>query len=108
MQRKLDVFRGLSTQTLARRVFTKQSSRADEIYFRQQLFDLVCGRREYCDTFTEFLWKIIYERSEGGSKANYLYFNERAQRLYVDWEFQAWAEKALAEIETVAAKMQTI
>ena len=96
----LDGWRQMSIIKLRHAVFGYGTGVEDEKYFRDQLFALVIGRREPCDNFKEFLWQIAYERNDAGLTCKYLHFNEWRQRLSVDWAFQAWAEKVLAEIES--------
>lgn len=100
MRRDLDSYRKLGIQALANRVFIFDLSVADERFFRTAFYELVTGKRGLGDrgTFPDFLWHLVYELTEGWS-VRYLYFNERSQRLYIDWAFQAWAEKAVDEIE---------
>jgi len=99
MRHDLDAYRKLSIGQLHKRVFVYDQSSADETFFRTAFFSLVKGDRGLGDrgTFDDFLWHLIYELTEGYS-SRYLYFNDRAQRLYVDWAFRAWAEKAVDEI----------
>lgn len=105
MRRDLDAYRKLSIGQLANRVFVFDDSLADEPFFRTAFYELVTGKRGLGDrgTFDDFLWHLLYERT-GGKSSRYLYFNDRAQRLYVDWAFRAWAEKAVDEIEAKLEK----
>lgn len=89
----------LSLRQLANRVFVFESSPSDEKYFRQKLYELAAGQIRNYEGFNRFLWHEIFIRNDGGKTIKYLYFNERAQKLYVDWYFEVWAEKAFDEIE---------
>lgn len=100
----LYAYRRMTISQLQKRVFVWDTGPEDERYFRNCLYELAIGKRSLDRSFVDFLWNIYYERSKG-FECKYLYFNERAQRLYVDWGFQAWAEKAFDEIrETCAQK----
>jgi hypothetical protein len=99
MRRSLDEYREFSVRQLANRVFVYDSSTADEKFFRQGIYELIIGQRPHEHTYREFLWKLIYERSNSGRTSKYLHFNDWTQRLSVDWAFQAWAEKVCDEIE---------
>lgn len=109
MRHDLDAYRKLTIRQLANRVFVYDQSVADEAYFRTAFYDLTQGKRGLGDwgTFKDFLWHLIYERTEGWS-SRYLHFNDYTQRLSVDWAFQAWAEKALDEVEAKAKQMEQI
>lgn len=99
MRHDLNAYRKLSIGQLSKRVFVYDQSIPDERYFRDQFYALVTGKRGLGDkgTFDDFLWNLVYERTEGWS-ARYLHFNDYTQRLSVDWAFRAWAEKAVDEI----------
>lgn len=99
MRRSLDEFRELTIRQLTNRVFTYDSSPADERWFRQRLYELMIGKCELGDSFRQFCWLMIYERNDNGKSCKYLHWNEHTQRLSLAWEFQAWAEKVCDEIE---------
>lgn len=100
MRHDLFAYRKLSIGQLQKRVFTYDLGPADERFFRTAFVSWAKGERDLGDrgTFGDFLWHLIYERTQGKS-SRYLYFNDYRQRLYVDWAFQAWAEKAVDEIK---------
>lgn len=50
--------------------------------------------------FFKMLWDAVHEVNDGGKTIKYLYFNERAQRMYLDRDFVEWA-KAISELTSI-------
>lgn len=97
----------LSMKQLENRVFIFESSPADEKYFRTALARRIAARsdEDYVE-FRQFLWDITFERNDGGATIKYLHFNERSQRVYLDWYFVEWANRASDEIEATLENME--
>ena len=87
-----------------RRVFIFDSSLADEKYFRAAIARWLANQGSDRIEFREFLWDLTFERSESGYTIKYLHFNERTQKLYLDWFFVQWAKRASDEIEETLNK----
>lgn len=75
---------------LRKQVFCFDSSQADERYFRQRIVSYLNGKDEF--TLTKTIWNACWEVNGKGKTSKYLYFNERAQRLYLDRLFWEWAK----------------
>lgn len=98
-----DEISALSMKQLENRVFTFESSPADEKYFRTALARWVKARGDERD-WTQFLWDLTFERNDQGKTIKYLFFNERSQKLYLERLFVEWANRALDEIEATLEK----
>ncbi len=75
---------------LEEKVFTYLSSDADKKYFKQRIVNYLQGKDK--DTLTKTMWDACWLRNDKGYKSNYLYFNERSQRLYLDNDFWEWCK----------------
>jgi hypothetical protein len=73
-----------------RRVFIFDTSRADEKYFRTRIQNYLMGRDK--GSLSKTCWDMIWIRNNEGITSKYLYFNERAQKLYLDHDFFEWAK----------------
>ena len=78
--------------------FNFTSSEADEKFFRKAIYNYL---RNPKNGFREMLWYAVYERNNKGETSNYLYFNERNQKLYLDNKFFDWAKSVSEEIMTI-------
>ncbi len=83
---------------LEKLVFTYDSSKADNRYFRMQLMEYInTGQKQ---DFRQYLWDHLYIRNGNGQTSKYLHFNERNQKLYIDRLFLEWATRTLRHIQT--------
>ena len=88
---------------LKRKVFTYDSSEADERYFRQGITeffrDLDCGPFLHSpviwnngpESFKDMLYRLSHDRNAGGYTTKYMHFSEKSQRVYLDNTFFEWA-----------------
>lgn len=79
---------------LRKKVFIFDSSRADEIYFKQRIIDYLLNKdAAFRDkTLTDVLWDATWIRNDSGKYCKYLYFNEHRQKLRLDKYFLEWAK----------------
>lgn len=86
---------------LEKKVFTYDSSKADNRYFRVQLMEYIKSGK--AQEFTEFLSQCIWVRNAEGTTSKYLYFNEKSQRVYIDRLFLEWANRTMRHIQSEIA-----
>lgn len=89
----------LTDEKLYKRVFIYDSSEADNRFFRQRIVDFLQGAGNY-KSFSEFMHEAIWERNGGGKTIKYLYFDERAQRVKLDYYFYEWMTRTIRKAET--------
>lgn len=76
---------------LRRKVFIYAKSDEDELYFRQRIASFLQDKEGY-KTFTEVCWNMVWIRNNEGTMSNYLYFNDRSQKLFLDRTFFEWVK----------------
>ena len=89
----------LTDEKLYKRVFCYDSSEADNRFFRQRIVDFLQGAGGY-KSFSEFMHNAIWERNDGGKTIKYLYFDERAQRVKLDYYFYEWMTRTIRKAES--------
>lgn len=84
--------------SLEKKVFVYPSSEADKLYFKRQIIEFT-GIYPKHKTFTEFLYKIVWDRNDEGRTTKYMYHNDRQQRVFLDRTFYDWAVKYISLVE---------
>lgn len=92
-------------KVLKRKVFTYDSSAADEVFFKNRIAEFFktlnsvpsinnpssWHHHEY-GNFKDFVFKLVWERNGGGHTDKYIFFNEETQKVYLDRPFYEWAK----------------
>lgn len=91
---------------LKRKVFTFDTSEADERAFKQEIANYLQGNAE--QTLTKTLWGIVWERNEKGKYGKYTFFNESSQKVYLDWDFFKWATIICSILNVELAKADSL
>lgn len=73
-------------------------NKADENFIRTKMFAWMKDDNDRRGFF-KMLWETLHELNGGGRTLRYLYFNERAQRVYIDRDFEPWAKELSKELE---------
>lgn len=85
-------FSSVTINSLAKKIFIYESSEADERFFKQALADF-----DNQTTLTDYMFKKVWVRNDGGKFAKYIFFNEHNQRVYLDRTFFKWCCMILEE-----------
>lgn len=97
----------VSDEFLYKRVFSYDSSKADNRYFRQRIADFLQGETDG-KTFSQFMFNAVWERNDQGKTLKYCYFDENHQKVKLDHYFYEWMirtiNKAEAELKILTHK----
>jgi hypothetical protein len=92
---------------LCKRVFKYPSSPADERFFRAGMQSWLQEPWHHeKPNFRQLLFNMTWVRNNGGEYLKYMFFNERAQRVYLDRDFEKWADGMRERIEKALQKLQ--
>lgn len=86
-----------------KKIFIYDSSSADEMYFKTRIINYLNDKDE--PTLTKVCWDMTWIRNNEGKFSKYLYFNERHQRLYLDYDFWEWAKATCQLLNIVLTKL---
>lgn len=83
---------------LESRVFVHSGSKADKVFFRNEIHKWLLTNQAERTPFNTMLEQLVFKRNTGGAKLKYMYFNANAQRTYLLKDFISWAENTRTEI----------
>lgn len=94
----------ISDETLYKKVFHYDSSVADNRYFRQRIVEFLKGDTEG-RSFSNYMFRAIWERNDQGKTLKYCFFDEHQQRVKIDHYFYEWMTRTIRKAETELASL---
>jgi hypothetical protein len=105
IKRNSDRTRLIDKNRLHARVFKYSTSKADERFFKAGIAEWIPRPALEKPTWMQLLFNMVHKRNNDGQTLKYCFFNDRHQRVFLDRDFQKWAEQTRTEQTALLKKI---